>query len=90
VTIEALDTLTRDARYGVRVLRRHPAYAIAAILTLALAVGAAAFSVVDGVLLKPLPYPDAGQLVVVQNLAPGAPGVADIAGVAPAEVLAGE
>jgi predicted permease len=81
-TIGALDTIARDARHGLRVLRRHPTYAIAAILTLALAVGAntAAFSVVDGVLLKPLPYPDPDALVVVQNEAPGAPGVADFAG----------
>lgn len=61
-TIGAVDTLARDVRYGLRVMRRHPTYAVAAILTLALAVGAntTAFSVVDGVLLKPLPYPDAG------------------------------
>ena len=81
-TFHAVDTLARDARHALRVVRRHLTYAIAAILTLALAVGAntAAFGVVDGVLLKPLPYPDADALVVVQNEAPGAPGVADFAG----------
>jgi predicted permease len=81
-TISFLDTLGRDVRYGVRTLRRNPMFAIVAVLTLALGIGAntAVFSVVNSVLLKPLPYPNPGELVVVANRAPGAPGVADVSG----------
>ena len=62
-----LDDLRRDARIAVRALRRSPAFSIAALLTLAVGIGVntAIFSVVNGVLLKPLPYPDAERLVSV-------------------------
>ena len=55
----------RDAIQGMRRLRRSPAFAIASVLTLALAIGAnaAIFSVVYGVVLKPLPYPDSDRLI---------------------------
>ena len=61
------DELAQDVRYSVRVMRRNPGYAAAAALTFALGIGASAaiFSVVNGVLLKPLPYPDPSRLVVL-------------------------
>ena len=66
------DALVQDVRFGVRTLRRSPAYTIAAILILALGIGAntAMFSVIDGVLLKPLPFRDGHELVLVQQAAP--------------------
>jgi len=66
------DTLSQDLRYGVRSLARNPGYTTIAVLTLALGIGAntAIFSVIDGVLLKPLPYRDGGSLVLLEESAP--------------------
>ena len=63
----------RDARYAVRQLRKTPAFTLTAIVTLALGIGAntAIYSFVDGVLLKPLPYPDADRIVRVLEKPPG-------------------
>jgi len=62
-----LEAITRDVRFAVRLMRRSPAFTAAAGLTLALAIAinTAVFSVVDAVLLKPLPYPHPSQLGLV-------------------------
>lgn len=62
----------RDLRYGLRQLAKAPGFAVVAILTLALGIGAtsAIFSVVHGVLLRPLPYPDSDALVRVHEVVP--------------------
>jgi putative ABC transport system permease protein len=66
---EHLDILSRDLSYAIRMLARRPALALATVMTLALGIGAntAIFSVVNGVLLSPLPYPDADRLVTIQE-----------------------
>ncbi len=60
----------QDLRYACRVLTRNPGFAIAVVLTLALAIGAntAIFSAVHGVLIRPLPYPDADRLVRIYTV----------------------
>ena len=67
------ETVGQDVKFGWRTLRRSPGYAAAAMLILALGIGAntAMFSVIDGVLLKPLPFRQGGELVLVQQSAPG-------------------
>jgi hypothetical protein len=59
-----LSAFGRDLKYGIRVLRRTPVFTTTAIVTLALAIGAntAVFSLVDAILIKPLPYPEPDRL----------------------------
>ncbi|HEX4595234.1 MAG TPA: ABC transporter permease [Bryobacteraceae bacterium] len=80
-TIIFLDTLGRDVRYAWRTLRHNPMFTAVALLTLAIGIGAntAVFSVVNGVLLKPLPYPKPEELVALRQVAPGAAGLANFA-----------
>lgn len=64
------ETIVGDLRFGLRVLTRNPGFTLVAIITLALGIGAttALFSVVDAVLLRPLPYPHANQLAWIAEI----------------------
>jgi len=72
-----MDTFLQDVRYGLRGIRRAPAFAAVVILTLALGIGAntAIFSVVDSVLLHAAPYPHGDRLVWLGESSPKAPGI---------------
>jgi putative ABC transport system permease protein len=68
--------MLQDLQYALRQLRKSPGFAVAAVVTLALGIGAnsAVFSVVNGVLLKPLPFKDTEHVVMVWNRGPEAAG----------------
>jgi predicted permease len=76
------DTTVRDLLHAARSFCRSTSFTIVAVATLAIGIGAttAVFSVVDGVLLKPLPYPEPDRLVAIWHDAPGAPGLTAVAG----------
>jgi hypothetical protein len=82
-----VDPVLIDARYAIRKLRQAPGFAVVAVLILALGIGAttAIFSVVNGVLLRPLPYPHSEELVRVHKVIPQF----GLAAVAPADFLDG-
>ena len=63
--------LLKDIRFGIRNLLKNPTFAITALLTLAIGIGAntTIFSFVNGILLRPLPYPDSERLVVINETA---------------------
>ena len=73
-----LETLFTDLKLAMRRMHRSPGFATTVVLTLAIGIGAntAVFSVVDSVLLKPLPYPESDRLVTLSLQAPGAAGLA--------------
>jgi predicted permease len=74
-----LESVLTDLKFAFRRLRKSPGFACTVLLTLAIGIGAntAVYSVVSSVLLKPLPYPDGGQLVSLWLNAPGAEGLAN-------------
>ncbi|HEV8147749.1 MAG TPA: ABC transporter permease [Bryobacteraceae bacterium] len=84
-----MTSLLSDARHGLRMLRRNPGFATLAILTLALGIGAtsAIFSVVDGALLRPLPFPDPNRLMLVWGRLTGQGLPRDHNPISPAEVI---
>src|SRR5437762_6176715 len=79
-TMRLVEDVTRDVRHAARRLWRGPGFSLSVILTLALGIGGntAIFSVVDQLLLRPLPYPDGDQLVIVEESTGGLNSHADV------------
>src|SRR6476659_6909985 len=70
--VRMIENVFEDARYSLRLLTKSPAFTFVVLLTLALGIGAntAIFSFANGILLRPLPYPQSDRLVVVDETAP--------------------
>jgi hypothetical protein len=75
-----LDSLSGDLRYALRVMRHNLTFTVVVVLTLALGIGSntAVFSVLNSVLLNPLSYPRAEELVGLRHIAPGVEGLVSI------------
>lgn len=74
-----MSTLLHDIRYGLRMLLKHKGFTAVAIIALALGIGAntAIFSLVNGVLLRPLPFPDAERIIFFEGINPGVAGITE-------------
>ena len=64
-----MERLFQDVRHGLRLMTRHPGFTAAALITLALGIGAntVIFSLVNALLLRPLPYPDPDMLMMIRE-----------------------
>src|SRR5437868_15346670 len=74
-----MNTLFQDLRYGLRMLLKNKGFTAVAVIALALGIGAntAIFSLVNGVLLRPLPFPDAERIIFIEGKNPAAAGITE-------------